>query len=513
MPTLVLPPIPTNTATARPGTWQQVEPFSQLLQNKQAIDSVTSSNAVWRFGIHIREPLIAQWLQEDYAGSKRHICGGVDRPTPYANNTAFQAALRRAFISNQEITRIANQAQQLGASFVRVNLRWDAVECQAKGQYNFAPYRDLVDILNRRGLGVQFILSYPNNYYPAPSSEKSQWAPFRNYQITGFAQFARQAAQHFKKDLVSFEIWNEANSDTFWQDGASNEIQKGQNFARLVHRATQAIQATNPRALVVSGGTFNVPTAFLQQIANGASNVDALGIHLYARTPPESFDREWPNISQARQFQKPVFVTETGISGTGFDTTGAFLTDYSRDQPADRPVARARQASWYARLLLRLWTKGVDQIVLYELQDQAQSHNDATARELNYGLYDRQGLKPAGRAVQQLSRFLQQGDNSNALLYNSDQDNHRLHVLALIDRQTQATRQVVWLSQPASSFRLCVAKPPTHQTLVVKNMFGDRLQLPPTTCSYGGIANAGASVLIEDVHGPTYLEFGDKLDR
>ncbi len=152
-------------------------------------------------------------------------------------------------------------------------------------------------------------------------------------QRTAFASFAQAAAAHFAGKIGYWEVWNEPNNPTFWQNPSIA------NYTLLLKAAYPAIKAGSPSVKVLMGGTAggqsapnNTETWLTGLYANGGkAYFDCANIHPYpdggtATVNPSS--GEMSHIAHLRTTMaangdsaKVIFGTETGFPTAGANST------------------------------------------------------------------------------------------------------------------------------------------------------------------------------------------------
>ncbi|MBI4506181.1 MAG: cellulase family glycosylhydrolase [Chloroflexi bacterium] len=192
--------------------------------------------------------------------------------------------------------RVVSMAREAGFTWVKQQVRWDSIEPQAKGVYDWRELDAAVAAANQGGLRVLLSIS------AAP-----QWAtggnpiagPPNNYQ--DFADFMRVVAQRYKGRVHAYEMWNEQNLWYEW--GGKGRLNAG-DYVRLLRLAYGAVKAVDPGAVVIAGaltptGVNDGDTAiddllYLEQMyAAGVRDVsDAIGAHPhgYNNSPDDWMD-------------------------------------------------------------------------------------------------------------------------------------------------------------------------------------------------------------------------------
>jgi beta-xylosidase len=145
--------------------------------------------------------------------------------------------------------------------------------------------------------------------------------------------------------ITSFKLWNEPNNLSHWDF----LLDPGWRiYAELVRRGAAALRAVRPDLPIVLGGISPVDPKFLRRLGDLGTleSVDVLAVHAF----PYDWNlwpiEEWPEKLESleREFAKPVWVTETGVSSFAGEEVGAWGLRRSRD------VLRGRRVFWYTLL-------------------------------------------------------------------------------------------------------------------------------------------------------------------
>lgn len=285
-------------------------------------------------------------------------------------------------IHREDTERALDLANAAGFSAVRVDLGWSDVET-VPGVYDFSRFDSLLDALSARDLRLHLILDYLNPLYPELGA-----SDFEQTTIPAFAAAVRQTVRHFRGRQVSYEIWNEPNSSTFWTRTPSE-------FAVLSAQLAAAVHSADPDALVCTGGLSGFDYRFAQAFLSvgGAEGVDAIGVHPYRKGGGESVGHDLllmrAVVEDAHGTSLPIWDTEWGYSSSW----------YGEGHSAE---ARARQANMVARELLSAWAMGFPLVVYYDLRDGGTDPDDS---EDNFGLVQNDyAEKPSMLAVRTLTQ-------------------------------------------------------------------------------------------------------------
>jgi hypothetical protein len=101
-----------------------------------------------------------------------------------------------------------------------------------------------------------------------------------------FGQWAAAAVDHFKVRGILLEIWNEPNTNQFWNDN-SNVTQ----YIAIALEAVKAIRNKTENEIIIGPATSQVDLIFLEECFKaGLLNYwDAVSVHPYRQSNPETF--------------------------------------------------------------------------------------------------------------------------------------------------------------------------------------------------------------------------------
>jgi len=219
--------------------------------------------------------------------------------------------------------------QQAGMGWVRSDFNRNATEPQP-GQYNWSEQDKMVDEAAQYGVKVMPILDYE----AAWERDKPQHGPATHEERASFAQYAQEAASHFKGRIGAWEIWNEANT-SFWKPDRN-----AHDYALLLKAVYPAIKRGDPNALVVGGSMAGIEDItdpdFLREICSygAADYMDVLSIHpyRYGDNPEIKFTEPVEELrdilGQYGKHDMPIWITELGWGSSGKGRSQAWHADY-----------------------------------------------------------------------------------------------------------------------------------------------------------------------------------------
>jgi polysaccharide biosynthesis protein PslG len=181
-----------------------------------------------------------------------------------------------------------DDAEQLGASWVRVDLPWDGIQpATSETAYDWSRFDTLVSAASARGLRLLVTVVDPPVWARvAACATQENCEPLDPRAYAAFA--ARAAARYAPRGVHDWEIWNEENLGGF-----TVSADPAASYAALLAASHQAIHHADPKALVMVGGLGMGQTEqakhwigaydFLAAVAKagGLADADAVGVHPY----------------------------------------------------------------------------------------------------------------------------------------------------------------------------------------------------------------------------------------
>lgn len=188
-----------------------------------------------------------------------------------------------------------------GIKVVRADFHWDQIE-RYQGIYDWSAYDELAANIAKRGMRPLFILAYSNALYAdtKPKLWQSLWfyhevaSPNSPRSIDAFARWAAEAAKHFRKYGVMWEIWNEPNIK-FWKPSPDVAA-----YSRLAMATCSAIHQADPNATVVGPASSGFPWDFLESFfqTGALTCLDAVTVHPYRPQIPETVLGDYIRLQQ-----------------------------------------------------------------------------------------------------------------------------------------------------------------------------------------------------------------------
>ena len=192
-----------------------------------------------------------------------------------------------------------------GMDYVRSDFHF--VRCRPNapgGAWDFCLYDEAVDGARRHGIAFLPILMNPPEWGRDDfGRHEGEWE-----------EFARETARHFKGRIPVYEVCNEPNLHSFWNNP------NPENYLAALRTASRAIKAEDPSAKVMISGFAGVPLDFIEPIyaLGGKEFFDIMNVHPYTWPNPPDGMME-PMMAGLKDLMarygdggKPIWITEMG---------------------------------------------------------------------------------------------------------------------------------------------------------------------------------------------------------
>jgi hypothetical protein len=274
---------------------------------------------------------------------------------PLASVTVPESYVGRIGIAWQPKTGYAalEKAVSVGITVARLDLHWGAVE--NFGKFDFTYYKNLAAELKKRNVKIVWVLDYGHKDHggAVPLSVADQAA---------YAAFARRAALEFlgNSSVIGYEIWNEPNWQPFWPNPDPVA------YSSLLKVTVDAMRSVDTVSKISTGGVADIDFEYLMKVLRSgkASRVNAIGLHPYRKSGPESFASQIVTLRKmtaAVGVNAELWDTEWGYSAYG-DVGDLSLVGDGHD-----PRALRRQAVLTVRKVLTAAAINLPLSVLYDM--------------------------------------------------------------------------------------------------------------------------------------------------
>ena len=239
----------------------------------------------------------------------------------------------------------------VGVSAVRLwdsGVRWDQIQ-PTKGTYNWAPLDNAVAAAERGGASeILYVLGSTPKWAASRFSSTDLYGPGTASlpkKTSYYLKYAKAVAKRYKGRITAYQIWNEANTRSFYNGGTYDGWIK---LAALTKKASKTIRAVDSKAGIVAASSTVIPTAkfqtesfffrYLRELKRQNAKVDAISVHLYPVNPKQGPDARVASIAAVRQVMRRV-----GINKPLWDTE----VNYGDRRTASQVVPKPKTAAAY----------------------------------------------------------------------------------------------------------------------------------------------------------------------
>jgi len=227
-------------------------------------------------------------------------------------------------------------------------VRWDQIQ-PTKGAYNWAPLDNAVAAAERAGASeILYVLGSTPKWAASTLSSTELYGPGTASlpkKSSYYLKYAKAVAERYKGRITAYQIWNEANTRSFYNGGTYDGWIK---LAALTKKASKAIRGVDPQADIVAASSTVIPTAkfqtesffyrYLRELKRQKAKVDAISVHLYPVNPKQGPDARVASIAAVRQVMARV-----GIKKPLWDTE----VNYGDRRTASQVVPKPKKAAAY----------------------------------------------------------------------------------------------------------------------------------------------------------------------
>jgi len=256
----------------------------------------------------------------------------------------------------QDIARDFQLMNELEVDIMRCSFGWDDYET-SPGQYDFAWLEQFVALAAQYNIKLRPYIAYTPMWagkhgagdgvaWNDPPASYRQWYTF---------VYNLAAALSDHPNLLSYEIYNEENSEMWW-DGTND------HYKETLRQAARAIRAADPDAQVILGGlTFPDDDWLRPLVEEGyAQYYDITPLHVYS----ESWGSEAVEDYLGRQYHD-VFVPLNNSIG---EAEPIWINEIGF--PTTPGTTEEQQANWWARAVSTLLSDPeIEHIGIYEIKD------------------------------------------------------------------------------------------------------------------------------------------------
>lgn len=280
------------------------------------------------------------------------------------------------------------RAQELGASWIRMDMNWQQVEA-IEGHFDFsAPDRCVNDACE---LGLQVYASVCHAPTWAIRGPGANGVP----DPKAWRDFIRALVRHYKGQIGVYGIWNEPNLEEFWDGSASDYVQVLLlPAAAIIHQEDPGAKVAGPDLAHLYSARLGIDAFFKVFKAEGGDKaIDILSHHVYGA---DDFPQKISGFRIARLLYKPGLMQM--LKANGLQNKEVWITEMGMDERAAGEKEQGRRLIQEIEYLRRQgWVK---KVFVYELA------NDSEADD-QWGLIRSDGsLRPAYLDLQNYGRQL-----------------------------------------------------------------------------------------------------------
>ncbi|HSX01967.1 MAG TPA: family 1 glycosylhydrolase [Candidatus Saccharimonadia bacterium] len=187
-------------------------------------------------------------------------------PTPAQAATRQEAGITTSatllHMSSSDLHSRLSDIKRLGATWIRIDVSWPAIQPDGPGSYSWDAYDHVVHEATAQHLKILAVLAYTPAWAQTPqcaaqagSASSAQKCAPRSAQE--FGHFAAMVSARYRHQAVrGWEIWNEPNLTAYWKSVQRNSqiAVDPQAYAQIANAAAQQIRQHDPDSVIVTGG-------------------------------------------------------------------------------------------------------------------------------------------------------------------------------------------------------------------------------------------------------------------
>jgi hypothetical protein len=251
--------------------------------------------------------------------------------------------------------RIFDEAEAVGADFIRVDVQMSAIFQRPNGKQRNRPdwthLDQVLELAREHHLHVLGLLLAPPAYISTCPDRGGDAGRCPAADTGEFGRLAGEIAEHARDTIRHWEVLNEPDAE--WAFAGTPD-----EYAAMLSAAHDGIKARVPNARVVLGGISRPKdTAWLERVfaspeADAIHKFDIAGVHLRGPVDPVVHRyRAFHAWLAARGFGGPLWVTETG-----------YPADPAHQVDPRFSGGDAAQAGYLTQLLVELGEAGAEQV-------------------------------------------------------------------------------------------------------------------------------------------------------
>ncbi len=332
-------------------------------------------NRCYNAAMHTHQHRFRQWLRPRailrlglYAGISLTLLITAAAPPAEAAvpRTRHQVGIATGasllYMNDTQLTKRLRDIERLGASWIRVDFNWYAIQPVSRDQFRWELYDRVVAQASAHKLKILAVLGYTPEWaqepYCAQLARSTAAAQKCNpHDNDDFGHFAGTVAERYAdKNIRAWEIWNEPNLVAYWKTAKSNgtTFVDPKAYARLANAGAREIRKHSDGAILTGG----MGPMFEPSRSRGMSQSDFLA-RMLPRLQANLFSGvamhpySWPllptkpatyNAFYTVDNGRPAYNLRTVMKRAGWNKKQIWATEYGASTKGKRPLSNKRSA-------------------------------------------------------------------------------------------------------------------------------------------------------------------------
>jgi len=237
----------------------------------------------------------------------------------------YDGALRGAALPTQEAQ--FDLMASSGVESVRWVMSWEGMQFVPNGRFDYDAADRTVRLAAERGMTVLPVLLHAPRFgrlFKGRDYSPPRIAPFQSFlravvrRYGSNGRFWMDNPDVPKRPIRHWQVWNEPNTQTFWDVKPAGAWRWPNGYARLLKAAGRTIRRSDPRANVVTAGIVGPAWRELRRLYELGikGHFDTMAVHVYPQTEArvlEAVRRVRVVMTQYGDRRRRIFLTETAF--------------------------------------------------------------------------------------------------------------------------------------------------------------------------------------------------------
>jgi polysaccharide biosynthesis protein PslG len=141
-----------------------------------------------------------------------------------------------------------------------------------------------------------------------PENADHHWYPPRPDTMQAFAMAFAALTDRYRwaSHIVAWEVWNEPNTTTFWKTATLRPDtfvlampSDARSYTRLLNTTYNLVKRIDRRLVILGGSLAGADRAYLDVMYREGARYDALALHPYGKSRPNTSRNEWPETCRS----------------------------------------------------------------------------------------------------------------------------------------------------------------------------------------------------------------------